>query len=111
VKVYTFSEARQRLAALLDQAWRDGAVRIRRRAGQEFVLQAAPPSAGSPLDVPGLRLALSAAGIVALVTESRRSTERFLPPEATRETDGTAAPRPALRVSEQARRPRRRRKR
>jgi hypothetical protein len=62
MKVYTISEARQRLAALLNQ----------------FLAQAAAPSAGSPLDVPGLDLPLDAATIVSLVEESRRSTERFL---------------------------------
>jgi prevent-host-death family protein len=39
MKVYTYSEARQRLASLLDQARREGQVRIRRRDGQMFVLQ------------------------------------------------------------------------
>ena len=34
MKVYTYSEARQRLASVLDAAQRDGAVRIRRRDGQ-----------------------------------------------------------------------------
>src|SRR5262249_37768924 len=38
VKSYTFSEARQNFAAILEQARRDGAVRIQRRDGQSFVL-------------------------------------------------------------------------
>ncbi len=80
MKVYTFSEARQQLAALLNQARREGQVRIRRRDGQEFVVHPAAPSAGSPLDVPGLDLDLAAADVVRLVRESRRSTERFLQP-------------------------------
>jgi len=78
MKVYTFSEARQQLAALLNQARRDGQVRILRRDGQEFVVQPAAPSTGSPLDVPGLDLDLATGDIVRLVRESRRSTERFL---------------------------------
>jgi antitoxin Phd len=106
MKVYTFSQARQRLAALLDQAWREGSVRIRRRDGQEFVVEAAPPSTGSPLDVPGLNLPLDADAIVALVRESRRSTERFVPASPTERVEG-----PALqRVSERARKPRSRRR-
>ena len=36
--VYTFSQARQRLAALLKQARQQGEVRIRRRDGQVFVV-------------------------------------------------------------------------
>ena len=39
MRVYTYSEARQNLASLLDIAQRDGAVRIRRKDGQSFVLQ------------------------------------------------------------------------
>ena len=53
MKVYTYSDARQRLATLLEQSRREGQVRIRRRDGQIFVVL---PVAGidSPLDVPGL---------------------------------------------------------
>lgn len=71
MKEFTYSEARQRLAALLDRARRDGAVRIRRRDGQLFVLR--PEKAtGSPLDVPGLKLDLTRDDIVALVHDGRR---------------------------------------
>lgn len=80
MKVYSFSEARQQLAALLNQARREGEARIRRRDGQEFVVQPAAPSTGSPLDVPGLDLDLAAGDIVRLVRESRRSTERLVQP-------------------------------
>lgn len=96
MRVYTFSEARQKLATLLNQAWLDGPVRIRRRDGQEFVVQAAPPSQGSPLDVPSLDLRMTAEEIVDVVRESRRSTERFVSP----------APSRLRRVSERARKPR-----
>ena len=78
MKVYTFSQARQQLAGLLKQARQDGEVRIRRRDGQEFVVQPAPTAKGSPLDVPGLDLRLPIGEIVRAVRESRRSTERFL---------------------------------
>jgi len=71
MKEFTYSEARQQLAALLDRARRDGAVRIRRRDGQVFVLR--PESAtASPLNVPGLRLTLTREDIVELVQEGRR---------------------------------------
>jgi hypothetical protein len=55
VKESTYSEARQRLAALLDRARREGAVRIRRRDGQVFVLTP-EKRRGSPLDVRGVDL-------------------------------------------------------
>ncbi len=71
MKEFTYSEARQQLAALLDRARRDGAVRIRRRDGQVFVLRP-ERSKGSPLDVPGLALEVSREEIVDLVKEGRR---------------------------------------
>ena len=55
MKEYTFSEARQRLASLLDRAQKEGAVRIRKRDGRKFILQPDTQSQ-SPLNVPGLNL-------------------------------------------------------
>jgi len=49
MNVYTYSEARRR-AAVLDEAEREGEVRITRRDGRTFTLR--PVSKGSPLDVP-----------------------------------------------------------
>lgn len=71
MKEFTSSQARQQFAALLDLAGRDGAVRIRRRDGQVFVLS--PDSkAGSPLDVPSIHLEITADEIVGLAREGRR---------------------------------------
>lgn len=77
MKVYSYSEARQRFAEVLRQAGREGTVQIRRRDGQLFLVQPAR-SARSPLDVPPVRSVVTARQLVALVRESRRSTERFL---------------------------------
>jgi antitoxin Phd len=74
VKVYTYSEARQRLAALLEKARREGSVRIRRRDGQVFVVRPQAAS-GSPLDVGGVNLDLSREEIVDLVREGRKHIE------------------------------------
>jgi len=71
---YTFSEARQKLASILDKARRDGAVRIRRRDGQVFVLK--PERAQeSPLDVPGINLKIVRKEIVDLIKEGRRKVD------------------------------------
>jgi len=72
MKEYTFSEARQRLASLLDRARREGAVRIKRRDGQKFILQ---PEQGSrsPLEVPGLGLNMEREEILEIIRSSRRS--------------------------------------
>ena len=76
MKIYSYSEARQQLAELLNRAKREGQVEIRRRDGQVFVVRPTA-SAGSPLDVPGADTNISREEIVALVRESRRSTKRF----------------------------------
>lgn len=72
MKTYTYSEARQRLATLLDQASREGKVQIRRRDGSTFVLQPAPAT-GSPLDVPGVRSTLRPGELVTLIREEREA--------------------------------------
>ncbi len=77
MKVYTYSEARQQLAELLNRARREGQVEIRRRDGQVFVVRPTA-SGGSCLDVPGVNGELSREEIVELVRQSRRSTERFI---------------------------------
>jgi prevent-host-death family protein len=77
MKVYTYSEARQRLAELLNRAGREGQVEIRRRDGQVFVVRPIA-RAGSPLDVPGVDTDLSREELLGLVRQSRRSTLRFL---------------------------------
>lgn len=68
MNVYTFSEARQKLATVLEEAQRKGAVRIKRRDGSEFEI-APVRSQASPLDVPGVDLGLSAEEIVSVIRE------------------------------------------
>ena len=70
MKVYTYSEARQNLASLLEAAQRDGAVSIRRKDGRSYVVQPAP-AARSPLDVAGVDLDLTTDEVVNLVREGR----------------------------------------
>ena len=72
MKVYTYSEARQNLASLLDQARTEGAVRIRRRDGQSFVLKPDIPAA-SPLDVEGVDLGITTEELLDFVREGRRT--------------------------------------
>jgi len=70
MQVYTFSEARQKLASILEQASKDGEVLIKRRDGRSYVLKPAT-SAKSPLDVKGVDLGLSSSEIVDFVREGR----------------------------------------
>jgi len=71
MKVYSYSQARQQLAAVLDCAEQDGQVKITHRDGRSFVLQ--PETSGqSPLAVQGVTLDLNSLEIVQAVHEGRR---------------------------------------
>jgi len=72
MNVYTYSEARQKLATLLEQAVREGEVKIKRKDGQTFVIRP-EKKAGSPLDVEGLDLGITASEIVQFIQEGRRT--------------------------------------
>ena len=74
MKEYTYSEARQRFSSVLDEAKRKGAVRIRRRDGQVFVLSP-EKSVKSPLDVLGINLNLGREEIVELIRAGRRTVD------------------------------------
>ena len=69
--VYTYTEARQNLATLLDKAAAEGEVRIKRRDGQEFLVRPVS-SEKSPLDVGGIDLDITADEIVEFIAEGRR---------------------------------------
>jgi hypothetical protein len=74
MNVYTYSEARQNLASLLDQAAREGEVRIRRKDGQVFVIRVQPKEK-SPLEVKGVDLGISTQEILEFINEGRKSYE------------------------------------
>ena len=78
MKVYTYTEAQQKLADLLDQAGEEGEVVVRRRDGREYVVRPRRSEA-SPLDVEPVKADLSREEIVQAVRESR---ERSAPGEA-----------------------------
>ena len=69
--VYTYSEARQKLASVLEKAETTGKVLIRRQDGRTFALT---PEAGaqSPLDVPSISANITTEQIVTLVRSHRR---------------------------------------
>lgn len=70
MKVYTYSQARQRLASLLDEARTTGEVRIRRRDGQVFSLQPVANQV-SPLDIEPVLVGWSREEIVDIVRAGR----------------------------------------
>jgi hypothetical protein len=75
MRVYTYSEARQNLASLLEQADREGQVRVKRRDGRIYVIKP-QARADSPLDVKGVDIDVDTAEIVALIREGRERFDR-----------------------------------
>jgi hypothetical protein len=70
MREYSFTEARQSFAAILDEAKKEGVVCIKKRDGETFFLRPAPPKK-SPLDVKGVDLGLSSAEIVDVIRKGR----------------------------------------
>ena len=69
--VFTYSQARQNFAAVLDRAKKEGKVLIRRKDGSVFTLCPEHRSA-SPLDVKGVKTKVSTEDIIRAVRASRR---------------------------------------
>ena len=67
---YTYSEARQKLSTLLDNAKKEGEILIKRRDGSYFMVRPMN-SSKSPLDVAGVDLKLSSEEIVSSIREIR----------------------------------------
>lgn len=70
MQIYTYSEARQKLAVVLEQAESSGKVLIRRKDGRTFAL-IPEKMAASPLDVPTIKARVTTAEIVDIVREGR----------------------------------------
>jgi len=68
--VYTYSEARQKLAMVLEQAESTGKVLIRRKDGRTFALTP-EKIATSPLDVPSIKVNITTKEIVDIIREGR----------------------------------------
>ena len=93
MKTYTYSEARQQFASLLDEARRAGLVQIRRRDGQMFVVQPAKQER-SPLDVPGVKVDLAAGEAMQWIrSEREESAARLLERSSLAEVPKTRPPR------------------
>ncbi|MCP3962063.1 MAG: type II toxin-antitoxin system Phd/YefM family antitoxin [bacterium] len=73
MKVYTYSQARQRLSEVLDTALREE-VLIRRRGRETFSL-VYKTAAKSPFDVPGIKTKATTRDIVDAVRESRSGSD------------------------------------
>jgi hypothetical protein len=76
MKVYTYSDARQQLAALLDEASKEGEVRIRRRDGSVFAVRPLREVV-SPLDIPSVKARLRPGELQEILDEARRSADPY----------------------------------
>jgi antitoxin Phd len=70
MQVYTYSEARQKLAIVLEQSENTGKVLIRRKDGRTFAI-VPEKVVSSPLDVPSIKANISTQEIVDIVREAR----------------------------------------
>jgi prevent-host-death family protein len=70
MKEYSFTEARQHFAALLDEAKKQGVVCVKKRNGETFYIRPATTKK-SPLDIEGVDLDISSSEIVDIIKESR----------------------------------------
>ena len=70
MQVFTYSEARQKLAMILDQAENTGKVLIRRKDGRTFAL-VPEKVVSSPLDVPSIKANITTQELVDIIREGR----------------------------------------
>ena len=67
---YTYSEARQNLATLLEKAKQEGEIMIKRKDGSYFLVRPFNP-AKSPLNVKGVDIDISKEEIIEVIREVR----------------------------------------
>lgn len=70
MRTYSYTEVRQNLASVLDEANKKGVVQINRRDGQSFLLKPIPIT-GSPLDIKGIDVDISTTEIIDIIREGR----------------------------------------
>ena len=70
MQIYTYSEARQKLASVLEQAEHTGKVLIRRKDGRTFAL-VPEGNVLSPLDVPSIKAKVTTKEVVDIVRKGR----------------------------------------
>jgi hypothetical protein len=74
MRVYVYTEALQKFAFLLEEAFQKGEVKIQRDDGEVFVIRP-ETKMGSPLDVEGIDLGISTADILECIHEGRKHFE------------------------------------
>jgi len=70
--MYSYSKARQNLASLLEQALKEGKVRIKRKDGTIFVIKPESKIKCSPLDIESMNLHITTSEIIQFIHDSRK---------------------------------------
>ena len=70
MREYSFTEARQHFASLLEEAKKEGVVCIKKRDGEAFYIRPVKKKK-SPLDVEGVDLGVTSSEIIDAVREGR----------------------------------------
>ena len=70
MREFSFTEARQHFASILDEAKKEGVVCVKKRDGDVFYIKPATLKS-SPLDVEGIDLGISSSEIVDIIREGR----------------------------------------
>lgn len=70
MREYSFTEARQKFASILDEAKKEGVVCVKKRDGEAFYIRPVV-SKVSPLDIEGIDLGVSSSDIVDVIREGR----------------------------------------
>ncbi len=70
MKEYSFTEARQHFASILEEAKKEGVVCVKKRDGEAFYIKPVTPKQ-SPLDVKGVDLGITCSEIVDAIREGR----------------------------------------
>lgn len=69
--IYNYTQARQSLAQILEQAQKEGQVKLRSKDGQVFVIKPELARGKSPLDVPAPKADISKEDILRAIADSR----------------------------------------
>lgn len=75
MRAYNYSEFRQNLATILEQAKHDGSVRITRKNGDVFIIKQ-EVSKKSPFDIKGIDLNFLKDEIISFIKDSRKLNGR-----------------------------------
>lgn len=75
MKVFTYSDARQKFSSLLNSAKKEGKVLIKRRDGSLFSVRP-ETDLSSPFDVPGVKTKVSTEEMLKILKEERSRTSR-----------------------------------